>query len=84
MGEVLLVAAFALTALMATAVVLTRDPVRQAIVLSGYGLSLGVLFVTLQAPDVAMAQLAVGTVMVPLMVMLAVAAIRRHQRKDGP
>ncbi|GII94524.1 hydrogenase subunit MbhD domain-containing protein [Sinosporangium siamense] len=84
MGEALLAGAFALAALLATAVVLTRDPVRQAIVLSGYGLSLGVLFVTLQAPDVAMAQLAVGTVMVPLMVILAVAAIRRHQREEPP
>ncbi|WP_307796745.1 Na(+)/H(+) antiporter subunit B [Actinomadura barringtoniae] len=78
MSEVLLGAALALVVVMATAVTLTREPVRQAIVLSAYGLSLGVLFVVVQAPDVAMSQLAVGTVVLPLIVVLAVHAARRH------
>lgn len=82
MAEPLLDAVLILTALMATGVVLTRDPARQAIVLSGYGLVLGVLFVVLQAPDVAMSQTAVGTVIVPLIVILAVHAIRRHHTRD--
>ena len=82
MAEALVVAALVLTVLMATAVVLTRDPARQAIVLSGYGLVLGVLFVVLQAPDVAMSQTAVGTVIVPLIVILAIHAIRRHHTRD--
>lgn len=90
MAEPMIVAALLLTAFMATAVVLTRDPARQAIVLSGYGLVLGVLFLVLQAPDVAMSQAAVGTVVVPLIVILAINAIRRHhvrepdQGEDGP
>ncbi|QKW40563.1 DUF4040 domain-containing protein [Actinomadura sp. NAK00032] len=67
---------------MATAVVLTRDPVRQAIVLSGYGTTLGLLFLILQAPDVAMSQLGVGTVLLPLIVVLALHAARRHHRDD--
>jgi energy-converting hydrogenase B subunit D len=77
-SEALVVAALLLTAFMATAVALTRDPARQAIVLSGYGIVLAVLFVVLQAPDVALSQTAVGTVVVPLIVMLAIHAIRRH------
>lgn len=50
--------------------VLTPDPASQAILLSIQGLLLSLLFMVLQAPDVALAQLAVGTAAVPLMVML--------------
>jgi uncharacterized MnhB-related membrane protein len=82
MADALIVAALVLTALMATAVVLTRDPARQAIVLSGYGLALAILFLLLQAPDVAMSQTAVGTVVVPLIVILAIHAIRRHHTRE--
>jgi uncharacterized MnhB-related membrane protein len=82
MDDALIVAALALTAFMATAVVLTRDPARQAIVLSGYGLALAILFLLLQAPDVAMSQTAVGTVVVPLIVILAIHAIRRHHTRE--
>jgi energy-converting hydrogenase B subunit D len=81
-ADALTIAALLLTAFMATAVVLTRDPARQAIVLSAYGLVLAVLFVVMQAPDVAMSQTAVGTVVVPLIVMLAVHAIRRHHTRE--
>jgi uncharacterized MnhB-related membrane protein len=70
----------------ATAVALTRDPTRQALVLSAYGLVLGVLMVALQAPDVALAQVAVGTAIVPLLVVLTVAQVDReieHHDQDG-
>lgn len=53
-------------------VALTGDPKRQAVVLSVYGLLLTVLFTVLQAPDVALSQLAVGSAVVPLMVLLSV------------
>jgi len=69
----------------AAVVVFTRTPARQAVTLSVYGLLLTVLFVALQAPDVALSQLAVGTAVVPLMVMLAVrkvVAYRRTGRDD--
>ena len=52
-----------------TAVVLTRDPVRQAIVLSFYGLLLTLLFLVLQAPDVALSELAVGAAALPLILV---------------
>ncbi|MCO5997156.1 DUF4040 domain-containing protein [Actinoallomurus rhizosphaericola] len=78
MSEAVLVVALALVVVMATAVVLTRDPARQAIVLSAYGVTLGILFLVLQAPDVALSQIAVGTVVVPLVVILAIHAIRKQ------
>ncbi len=65
-----------------TAVALTRDPTRQALVLSAYGLVLGVLMVALQAPDVALAQVGVGTAIVPLLVVLTVAKVDRELADD--
>ncbi len=61
---------------MATAAALTRDPLRQAMVVSLYGLVLGVLFFAFQAPDVALSQTAVGAVALPLMVLLALAKVK--------
>lgn len=61
-----------------TAVVLTRDPLKQAIVLGFYGLVLGIMFMVFQAPDVALSQIVVGAVALPLMVMLALVKIRRR------
>jgi uncharacterized MnhB-related membrane protein len=55
-----------------TVVVLTREPARQAISLSVFGLTLAIFFVTVQAPDVALSQLAIGTAVVPLMIMLTI------------
>ena len=65
-----------LTALGAIAVVLTRDPVSQTIVLSFYGLILAILLFALQAPDVALSEIVVGSVALPLMILLAIAKIR--------
>jgi energy-converting hydrogenase B subunit D len=59
-----------------TVVVLTQDPARQAVTLSVYGLLLTVLFMVLQAPDVALSQLGVGAAVVPLMVMLTIRKLR--------
>jgi uncharacterized MnhB-related membrane protein len=69
-------AALTLVLAAAIAVVATPDPRRQAVTLSVFGVTLTVLFFSLQAPDVALSQLAVGTAIVPLMVMLAISKIR--------
>ncbi len=71
--------ALLLVAGVATSVVLTRDPLRQAMVASIYGLVLGILFFVLQAPDVALSQTAVGAVALPLMILLALAKIRSDE-----
>jgi uncharacterized MnhB-related membrane protein len=73
---VVICCALTLVLLAAAAVVFTPDPARQAVTLSVFGLALTVLFLVLQAPDVALSQLAVGTAVVPLMVMLAISKIR--------
>ena len=65
----------------ALAVALTRDPMRQVIVNGAYGLLLTVLFVVFQAPDVALSMLVVGTVVYPLVVLVAVARVRRRERR---
>ncbi len=64
----------------ATAVVLTRDPLQQSIVVSFYGILLGLLFFVFQAPDVALSQIVVGAVALPLMIMLALAKARRETK----
>jgi energy-converting hydrogenase B subunit D len=56
--------------------VLARDPLRQAMVASIYGVVLGILFFVLQAPDVALSQTVVGAVALPMMILLAVAKVR--------
>ncbi len=60
-------------------VVLTRDPPAQAMALTFYGLVLGLLFLAFAAPDVALAQLVVGAVLLPILVLLTLARARRHR-----
>lgn len=60
-----------------TGVVLTREPLRQVVVLSFYGLLMALMFLLFQAPDVAFSQIAVGAVAMPLLVLLAVTKVRR-------
>jgi energy-converting hydrogenase B subunit D len=80
---VVVVLVFAMVAAAGTAVVLTKDPRRQAITLSALGLAVTMLFLVLQAPDVALSQLVIGAAVVPLMVMLTLREISQHpSRKD--
>lgn len=67
-------------AVLGTAVVLTRDPLRQAAVTGIFGLALAALFVAVQAPDVALSMIVVGGIVVPVLVLLAMAKIREHGR----
>ncbi|GHF59421.1 hypothetical protein GCM10010218_46170 [Streptomyces mashuensis] len=67
----------------AGAAVLTRDPARQAVVLSLLGLGLALLFTVLQAPDVGLSQLGVGAAVTPLMILLTVRKVRRRRKRDG-
>lgn len=65
-------------AALGTLVVATRDPLRQAAVTGIFGLGLAALFLSVQAPDVALSQITVGTILVPILVLLAMAKIREH------
>jgi energy-converting hydrogenase B subunit D len=76
---VLQVAALAAVAVGGGAVVLAPDPLRQALVLGLFGLSLTVLFFVFQAPDVALSEIVVSTVGLPVMVLLALRKVREQQ-----
>ncbi|WP_406324236.1 Na(+)/H(+) antiporter subunit B [Streptomyces sp. NBC_01637] len=86
MTDGLIVISLFLVTITATAAVAVRDPARQALVLSVLGLALAVLFTVLQAPDVALSQLAVGSALTPLLILLSVRKVRRRGQRDegGP
>jgi energy-converting hydrogenase B subunit D len=77
------VASLLLVAVAATAVALTMDPLRQLVLSSLYGLLLVILFVVLQAPDVALSMLVVSSVAYPLIVLIAVSRTRRRRGGAG-
>ena len=78
--DTLQVTILVLVALGATAVALTRVPARQAIVLSVYGLLLAILFLAFQAPDVTLSELTVGAVALPILLLLALAKVKRREK----
>ncbi len=75
-----------LVAAAAPGVVLSRDPKSQVVALSFYGILCALMFFIFQAPDVALSQITIGAVMLPLMILLALTKMRRHnlrqQRKE--
>ncbi|MFF1295746.1 MULTISPECIES: hydrogenase subunit MbhD domain-containing protein [unclassified Streptomyces] len=83
MADTAIVVVLLLVAATATTAVAVRDPVRQALVLSVLGVVLAVLFTVLQAPDVGLSQLAVGSALTPLLLLLAVHKVRRRARRKG-
>jgi energy-converting hydrogenase B subunit D len=64
-------AALVVVALTGTAVVLVPEPRRQAVVAGVFGFALALLFFLFQAPDVALAQVAIAGVGLPVMLLLA-------------
>lgn len=77
-GELILV----LVAVAALCVVRTRDTTCQVLALAFYGLVLAVMFFVFHAPDVALSQIGVGAVALPLMVMLALARMKHHGERE--
>lgn len=78
--DVLQATILVLVALGATAVVLTRAPTRQVIVLSVYGILLAVLFLAFQAPDVTLSELTVGAIALPILLLLTLAKVKGRQK----
>ena len=64
-----------LIAVVGTAVVLTRNPKRQIFVAAIYGLLQSILFYLLQSPDVALSEIAVGSVALPVLVLATLARL---------
>jgi energy-converting hydrogenase B subunit D len=65
-----------LVAISGFAVVRTRDVTSQILALGFYGLLTALMFFFFQAPDVALSQITVGAVALPLMVMLAISRMK--------
>lgn len=69
----------ALIAVSAFAIVRTDDVTNQVIALSFYGLLFALMFFIFQAPDVALSQVTVGAIALPLMVMLAITRMKHRE-----
>ncbi len=82
--SLLLGALFLLLAGSGAGVVLSRSPLRQVMALCVNGLVLAVLFMALQAPDVAFAELVVGAAAVPLLFVVVLASMRMDRRPRAP
>ena len=81
MNELLQAIAIVSMGIVGTAVVLARDPLRQALILGIYGMTMIATFFALQAPDVALSAIVISTVGLPPMVLLALRKLRDY-RKD--
>jgi energy-converting hydrogenase B subunit D len=80
------IVALAATAIGGGAVAIVTDPLRQVLLLSIYGLILTMLFFAFQAPDVALSEIVVSTVGLPLIILAALRKVREQQRareRDG-
>ena len=79
MNEVFQAIAVVSMGIVGTVVVLTRNPLRQALVLGVYGMTMVVAFFALQAPDVALSAIVITTVGLPPMVLLALRKVREYR-----
>jgi uncharacterized MnhB-related membrane protein len=79
MMDALQITILILVAAGATAVVLIRAHVRQVLMLSVYGVLLAVLFLAFQAPDVTLSELTIGAVALPIVLLLALAKVRKRE-----
>ena len=82
--SLLIAALLLLAAASGTGVALSRTPRRQVMAMAVNGLVLSLLFMALQAPDVAFAELAVGTVAVPLLFLAVLASVKMDRSARGP
>ncbi len=74
------IAAFSAVMVLGVLVVLCREPLRQSLVNGIFGMALVVLFMVLQAPDVALSEIVVSTVAFPLILLATIARTRDRQR----
>ncbi|HEX3424761.1 MAG TPA: hydrogenase subunit MbhD domain-containing protein [Acidimicrobiales bacterium] len=70
-----------LVGVFAAGVVVTRDPRRQVIALGPFSVSLIVLLIVLQAPDVALSAIVVGMLAYPVIALLALAKVRQQAQR---
>jgi uncharacterized MnhB-related membrane protein len=75
------IVALVAVALGGTAVVFTGEALRQTMVLGIYGIVLTFLFFVFQAPDVALSEVVVTSVGLPLIVLAALRKIRQQAQR---
>jgi len=63
------------------AVALFEDPLRETFLLGIYGMTLAALFFSLQAPDVALSEIVVSAIGLPLIVLAALRKVREQARE---
>jgi uncharacterized MnhB-related membrane protein len=78
---VLQIIALSLVAVAGAGVVLTPEPLRQTMVLGIYGIALTLLFFVFQAPDVALSEIVVTGIGLPLIILAALRKIRQHEER---
>jgi energy-converting hydrogenase B subunit D len=76
-------AGFIVVVIAATGVALVRDPLRQTLALGVLGLAMTALFFALEAPDVALSELVVGGLGLPLIVLAALRKLGEQERERG-
>jgi energy-converting hydrogenase B subunit D len=69
----------ALIAVTALVIVRTDDVTNQLLGLGFYGLLFALMFFIFQAPDVALSQITVGAIALPLMIMLAITRMKHRK-----
>jgi uncharacterized MnhB-related membrane protein len=78
---VLQISALVAVTVSGTAVVASPDPLRQTLLLGIFGFALTMLFFVFQAPDVALSEIVVSTVGLPVMVLLAIRKVRQQDEE---
>ena len=73
-------AALLMVGLAGTTVVLVRDPLRMTLLNAVYALTLTVLFLVFQAPDVALSMLVVGGIAYPIILLAAISKVRAEEK----
>jgi uncharacterized MnhB-related membrane protein len=79
---VLQISALAAVTVAGTAVVIASDPLKQTLLLGLFGMSLAMLFFVFQAPDVALSEIVVSSVGLPVMVLLAIRKVRQQEEEQ--
>jgi uncharacterized MnhB-related membrane protein len=72
-------AALLMVGVAGTTVVLIRDPLRMTIVNTVFGLTLTILFLVFQAPDVALSMIVVGGIAYPIVLLAAISKVRSEK-----
>jgi energy-converting hydrogenase B subunit D len=76
------IAALLMVGVAGTTVVLMRDPLRMSIVNAVFALTLAILFLVFQAPDVALSMLVVGGIAYPVVLLAAISKVRAGEDRE--